>query len=322
MSEIDYHESNDKNENKYEKMIDDTNKDIDKVGRLYKNIMNAYSNIDSVTNYGNINCNPHRELKTSTQYSTSLQEKDDEYRHIIGLYRKDFIDYKMNLAYNDFFNDNKNDIIDSEDFNKIADKSIKIGKNQLDLQDTKHINKHERKRMKERKSQDRNEIITRYKKNERIGKQAWSYTTMTGTTIDNIERQLIGLHQRLSAMKLEMEKDMDTLQSCILQTTEDIDKVQITNNKLKQKINSITNEAAGGEGKLYDAQLIYNQNYLGNCIILIIVCVVLYKSITHYIVNQEDINNTMKESVSNLSDMVVNSASQVINNNEKIDKDV
>ena len=323
MSDIDHTESNDKN--KYEKIIANINIDKDKEDAYTKTLLNAYNNIDQVTKYEDIECNPHKKLTTAAQYSENLNLYDDIYRYILNLYRKDFIDFKMDNAHNDFFNKStiNNDDVDTELVKKLAKTDITTGK--LDLYSSEQGNKKKEKtRMLAKMNEDIEKISNNYNTNYEIGQSGenWSSTIISRVTIDNIEKELIGVQQNLSTMKLNMEKDIHILQSCILKTTEDIDKVQILNNKLKQKINSIRNEAAGGEGKLYDAQLIYNQNYLGNCIILIIVCVVLYKSITHYIVNQEDINNTVKDSVSKLSDMVVNSASQVVNNNEKIDKDV
>lgn len=321
MSDIDHIESNDKN--KYEKIIANTNIDIDKEDANTKTLMNAYSNIDAVTNYERIDCNPHKKLTTAAQYSENLNLYDDIYRYILNLYRKDFIDFKMDNAHNDFFNKStiNNDDVDTELVKKLAKTDITIGK--LDLYSSEQGNKKKEKtRMLAKMNEDIEKISSNYNKNYEIGRgENWSSTIISRVNIDNIEKELIGVQQNLSTMKLNMEKDIHILQSCILKTTEDIDKVQILNNKLKQKINSIRNEAAGGEGKLYDAQLIYNQNYLGTCIIGLIICYLLFKCVNHYIVNQKQINQTVVGSVSKLSDMVVSSAAEVRNNKDKISKD-
>ena len=147
----------------------------------------------------------------------------------------------------------------------------------------------------------------------------WTDTPVTARNIDNLEGVLIGVQNSLSVMKINLESDIEKMQGCILQTTKKIDELQVRNNKLRKKLRAVKNSAAAGEGKVYDSQLIYNQNYLGNCILGAIICYLLYRSVHHYMINQKNINNTVVKSANKLSDMVVNSASLVRDNIDKID---
>jgi hypothetical protein len=271
-------------------------------------LMTAYNNIANVTNYDTSACNNIlKQLKTSSEYDAQLTVLSDVYIEIINQYSEQFIEHKMQMAHSDFFNtasknNNEDEVVDTEMIKNLANE-VTVGGKTIQSMEVPKKN--------DIITRETNKINTNYQNNYRIGRSTgdWSTQAVSTSDIDYLEGALIGVQQDLSTMKVNIETDVDKLESCILQTTQEIDKMQVLNNKLSQRIHSIRNEAAGGEGKLYDAQLIYNQNYLGNSIIWFIICYLLYKSIYHYMANQKEINKTVTSSAAKLSDMITNSAS-------------
>ena len=128
----------------------------------------------------------------------------------------------------------------------------------------------------------------KYAKNEQIAKNEW--LSLLGsdrqgiiTNMESIETRLYDIQNELFTIKHMIETDVNTMQDCILTVSKDIDLLQVENSKLERKINSLQGRKAGAVGQVYDSQLLYNEYYLGNIIISIIVIVLLYKYLALYI---------------------------------------
>ena len=91
------------------------------------------------------------------------------------------------------------------------------------------------------------------------------------------------LQQKLSNTKLKLENDIHILQNCVTSVSEEIDNYKLENDKLRKKVNSLKIASSTGEGRLYDSKLIYNQYYLGNWIIGLIIIYLIYKNIRYFI---------------------------------------
>ena len=133
--------------------------------------------------------------------------------------------------------------------------------------------------------------------------------TKTVFNINVLELQLVEIQQQIGTQKLYLENDIQTLQKCITSVSEQIDKYTLDNEMLKKRLSSIVGSKTIGEGRLYDAQLIYNQYYLGNWIIGLIIIYLIYKNVNYFMKNQESINknlNKMKERSTTFTDTLGN----------------
>ena len=280
-----------------------------------KILTKAYNKINKVTNYQKLKCKEPVEYE-SDYYEEQITEINEAYYDIIDAYQKQFIKYKMSLARSDFFDDSHldslaDDIIDREIVRSDVEENVKYDdvfgqKRNLFSAEATGFTEYE------------SEIIKdNYKKNYNKGEQisigmwdtgngGWSTATTSEDIgmINFLEKQLVHVQQSLSIYKTQIEQDIETLQNCILSVDEDIDKIEVKNNKLRKKISSIKGYNVGGEGKLYDSQLLYNQYYLGNWIVGLILFFVIYKIGMHYVNNQQQINTQIKNTTTKISDAV------------------
>lgn len=283
-----------------------------------KSIMNAYDSINKVTNYQKIKCLDKYLVKPSTYYEDNFSNLDGSFNDIIGKYKNEYVNYKMFLAREDFFNDgspdetnfNVNETIPawktfkkniSTSYTKNVEPSLEGVNKYKDL-----LNKVKNKEISSEDDKMRYTIINNYKQSYNYGYN-WAYSGDNWsqgqsldpkTTIKNIntlELELVGLQQLLSTTKVKMENDIHTLQNCITSVSEEIDNYKLENDKLKKKVNSLKIASSTGEGRLYDSKLIYNQYYLGNWIIGLIIIYLIYKNIRYLMKNQESINKNLND---------------------------
>lgn len=69
-------------------------------------------------------------------------------------------------------------------------------------------------------------------------------------------------------LKNEMETDLDTIDKNIENKNSQINKLDLEIKLLKDKLDSLTNSNDAGEGMLTDTELLHNQKYTGNWILL------------------------------------------------------
>lgn len=285
-------------------------------------IMDAYKKIKSVTNYKKSSCNNLDKIKPSQEYEDNFNNLDGTFNDVVSNYKNEYVRYKMYLAEKDFFNGGQNtmsgytvddnvfspllhkldrDIFDDEmqslpsfgGFN-IWRKAFMKNKDKIE----NSIDSDERTKMKKK-------IIDNYTDSYNIVEKSPSSfgwgdgkpinPSETVVSINELELQLVNLQQQLGTYKLNLENDIHTLQKCITSVSEQIDNYTTENEKLQKRVSSIVGSKTIGEGRLYDAQLIYNQYYLGNWIIGLIVVYLIYKNINYFMKNQETINKNFND---------------------------
>ena len=125
--------------------------------------------------------------------------------------------------------------------------------------------------------------------------------------VNNLEIELVNIQQQLAGLKNNLENDIHSMESCIVEVNEEIDKLELGNKSLRKKITSFRTDKATGEGKLYDSQNLYNQYYLGNWIVGIIILFVVYKTVKYLMKNQQAVNESIskvRETTSTVTDTV------------------
>lgn len=287
-------------------------------------IMNAYDSINKITNYQKIKCLDNRNVKSSTYYENIFSNLDGSFSDIIGDYKNEYINYKMFLAREDFFNEGPPDTTDyTVDVDlqawKTFDKGIASSYVNSDDPSLKGVKKYKDLiNNEEHSEQEKMKTIIQqnYQQSYDYGYK-WAHANdnwspgqpldpkNTITNIQDLEMKLVLLQQKLSNTKVKLENDIHILQNCVTSVSEEIDNYKLENDKLRKKINSIKNSSSTGEGRLYDSKLIYNQYYLGNWIIGLIIIYLIYKNIRYFIKNQESINknlNNIKDKTITFSD--------------------
>ena len=262
-------------------------------------LIRGYNLINKATNYTKVGCKK-KILHSADEYNKMLQNLAVEYLRILGEYVVDYPTYKMDLYEEDFFKgtDTKyftrltervhKDLVDISNsepaFNKMWSKDIadaQFG----NLQNTAYERAYRKMDADQREQRDLQE---KYIKNKQIAKNKWLDMLGSGrkdiiTNMGNIEKRLEDVQHELFTIKHMIETDVETMQDCILTVSKDIDLLQVENSKLERKINSLQGRNEGAVGQVYDSQLLYNEYYLGNIIISIIVIVLLYKYLALYI---------------------------------------
>uniref|UniRef100_A0A6C0BY29 Uncharacterized protein n=1 Tax=viral metagenome TaxID=1070528 RepID=A0A6C0BY29_9ZZZZ len=270
-------------------------------------LIRGYNLINKATNYTKVGCKK-KILHSADEYNNMLQNLADEYLSILEEYTKDYPTYKMDLYEEDFFS-GKGTKYFTELTKKVAKdekeweasptarrweaESINKSFNFTDAQNTELQGIYNRvvMPMMKKMSNDMYELRNlkeKYAKNEQIAKNEW--LSLLGsdrqgiiTNMESIETRLYDIQNELFTIKHMIETDVNTMQDCILTVSKDIDLLQVENSKLERKINSLQGRKAGAVGQVYDSQLLYNEYYLGNIIISIIVIVLLYKYLALYI---------------------------------------
>jgi hypothetical protein len=262
-------------------------------------LIKGYNLINNATNYTKVGCKK-KILHSADEYNNILQNLADEYLSILTEYTSGYPKYNMDLYEQDFFKgtDTKyftrltervhKDLVDISNsepaFNKIWKKDVadaQFG----NLQNTAYERAYRKMDADRREKRD---LKVKYKKNEQIAKNKWMSLLGSDhqgilTNMDSIETRLYDVQHELFTIKHKIETDIESMQDCILTVSKDIDSLQVKNSKLERKINSLQGRKAGAVGQVYDSQLLYNQYYLGNIIISIIVIVLLYKYLALYI---------------------------------------
>lgn len=287
-------------------------------------IMNAYDSINKITNYQKIKCLDNRNVNSSTYYENIFRKQDGSFSDIIGDYKNEYLNYKMFLAREDFFNEGSPDTTDyTVDIAlpawKTFDKSIARSYEEIDDPALKGAQKYKDLINNEKHSEQekmKTLIKQNYQQSYDYGWQ-WAHENdnwssgipadpkNTITNIQELEMKLVLLQQKLSNTKVKLENDIHILQNCVTSVSEEIDNYKLENDKLRKKVNSIKNSRSTGEGRLYDSKLIYNQYYLGNWIIGLIIIYLIYKNILYFMKNQESINknlNNIKDKTMTFSD--------------------
>ena len=80
----------------------------------------------------------------------------------------------------------------------------------------------------------------------------------------------------------------------------------ISLNQIPEDPDSIKGNNAGAAGKVYDSQLLYNQYYLGNCIIGVIMVFLLYKNVNFHKFTKQSIDKEIGKPLSSISDKISN----------------
>lgn len=234
-------------------------------------LANAYAEINKVTNYESIQCDA-KPSHDSLKYTDALNNLDKKYVGTLDQYGDKYVAYNMSLAQKSFLN---------TDYTPDAATRQRVyaeeDKTESDLTLV----------TKQSTEDDTYSLINLYKTSAAKAGKIWNTqnsskkVTYQYTSEDLLEKEsgLIDIQQQLYGTKLDMESDIDKLRDCITQVNVKIDKINEGNLKLKKQISALTGVAAGGEGKLYDAQLQYNQVYLGNWIIGVILIYMLYKTV-------------------------------------------
>lgn len=273
-------------------------------------LIKGYNLINNATNYTKVGCKK-KILHSADEYNNILQNLADEYLSILTEYTRSYPKYNMDLYEQDFFSgeeakyftqltketakDEKEAMRKGgrwgetwwDDFKKDGHSFNFTGAQKEDL--TKK--KSDWRKMLAKAHRDRDELTdlkVKYEKNEQIAKNKWmsllgSDHQGTLANMDSIETRLYDVQHELFTIKHKIETDIESMQDCILTVSKDIDTLQVENSKLERKINSLQGRKAGAVGQVYDSQLLYNQYYLGNIIISIIVIVLLYKYLALYI---------------------------------------
>ena len=282
-----------------------------------ESLMNAYDSINKVTNYQKIECKDRDTVKSATYYENIFKDLDGNFNDIVAKYKDEYVNYKMFLAREDFFYegspDSTNYTVDENlpawktfekdiynSYENSVDPSLQGVKKYKDL-----LNKVKEKEISEDEKM-KNIIKNNYKQSYQYG-YSWAYggdnwspgqsldPRNTITNINTLELNLVGLQQQLSTTRVKLENDIHILQNCITYVSEEIDNYKLKNDKLTKKINSLKSASSTGEGRLYDSQLIYNQYYLGNWIIGLIIIYLIYKNIRYFMKNQEAINKNLSD---------------------------
>ncbi len=262
-------------------------------------LIRGYNLINSATNYTKVGCKK-KILHSADEYNNMLQKLEEEYLRILEEYTNDYPTYKMDLYEEDFFS-GKSTKYFTELTKTVAKDEEKVGAAWgqwregaiHDDQNTELRGIYNRVvvPMMEKLSNDQYELTdlkAKYTKNEQIAKNKW--LSLLGsdrqgiiTNMESIETTLYDIQNKLFTIKHNIETDVNTMQDCILTVSKEIDMLQVENSKLERKINSLKGRKEGAVGQVYDSQLLYNEYYLGNIIISIIVIVLLYKYLALYI---------------------------------------
>lgn len=270
-------------------------------------LIRGYNLINKATNYTKVGCKK-KILHSADEYNNMLQQLEEEYLRILEEYTKDYPTYKMDLYEEDFFSGKGTKYF--TDLTKTVAKdekaagsawgkywgeaeSINNSFNFTDAQNTELQGIYNRvvMPMMEKLSNDQYELrnlTDKYANNEQIAKNKWlsllgSDQEGIKTNMEGIETTLYDIQNELFKIKHMIETDVNTMQDCILTVSKEIDMLQVENSKLERKINSLKGRKEGAVGQVYDSQLLYNEYYLGNIIISIIVIVLLYKYLALYI---------------------------------------
>ncbi len=262
-------------------------------------LIRGYNLINSATNYTKVGCKK-KILHSADEYNNMLQKLEEEYLRILEEYTNDYPTYKMDLYEEDFFS-GKSTKYFTELTKTVAKDEEKVGAAWgqwregaiHDDQNTELRGIYNRVvvPMMEKLSNDQYELTdlkAKYTKNEQIAKNKWlsllgSDQKGIKTNMEGIETTLYDIQNKLFTIKHNIETDVNTMQDCILTVSKEIDMLQVENSKLERKINSLKGRKEGAVGQVYDSQLLYNEYYLGNIIISIIVIVLLYKYLALYI---------------------------------------
>ena len=93
------------------------------------------------------------------------------------------------------------------------------------------------------------------------------------------------IKNKITTIKENIDKDVSVAQYCGTSINKEIDDLQLENKKVQRKINSLKGKNEGAVGRVFDVQLLYNQYYLGNIIISLVIVYVLYKYLKIFITN-------------------------------------
>jgi hypothetical protein len=69
----------------------------------------------------------------------------------------------------------------------------------------------------------------------------------------------------------QLEKDSNDIQAINSRVNKNITKLNNENAKLLRKLNTLENQNSGAEGELYDKEYIYNEIYIENIILLLVI---------------------------------------------------
>ena len=274
-------------------------------------LIRGYNLINSATNYTKVGCKK-KILHSADEYNNILQNLADEYLSILTEYTSRYPTYNMELYEEDLFNGKPTkfftDLVDtvSKDKKKYLDASgvekemksvldaVPGGSAAISKKQKDDLNAYHRKyvigsiRKLRHDKWELQDLNDKYIKNKNIAQTKFS--EMLGAdrngilvNMEDIETRLLDVQHELFTIKHQIETDIESMQDCILTVSKDIDSLQVKNSKLERKINSLQGRKAGAVGQVYDSQLLYNQYYLGNIIISIIVIVLLYKYLALYI---------------------------------------
>ena len=290
-----------------------------------KQLMDAYDSINEITRYQKIGCGEMNDTKNSKYYEDMINDLDENYNEIITQYARQFENYKMSLAKQDFFTEK--DGTDVE-FDKALGLSV-FSKNVTIKNPTNAVGANKPPGVgsvddAKQKLFDRSDDI--YKKSMNYGEQWadqnwYNGNPLSGTTslkeVNNLEVRLENIQQQLSGVKVNLENDIHSLESCINIVNEEIDKIELQNQSLRRKISFLKSDKATGEGKLYDSQKLYNQYNLGNWVVGIIVLFVVYKTIKCVVMKQRIVQEGVKnvqENAANITNKVSTHVNDLKNN--------
>ena len=242
-------------------------------------------------------------MNNTEEYKNEIDNLKVEYEEMLSNYTKDYATHKLELYEKDFFSavptdfyqkeDDKDDEykVDEQDIDNKMKNFAFIGSNLgRDVFTKLQKNMHKLSKSKFSANTENGAIDNLkkvYAKNKRIAQSKWNTLLQEQTPviedIDNIDENMRVIKNRMTTIKENLDKDVSTMQYCGSTTNTKIDELQAENKKLQQRINSLKGKNEGAVGKVFDVQLLYNQYYLGNVIISLVIVYVLYQYLKLYI---------------------------------------
>lgn len=261
------------------------------------------SGYENKNDYTQIECDK-KIMNNSEEYKNEINDLNEEYTKTMSNYIKDYATHKLELYEKDFFSAVPSDFYKKESDD--VDEEYKIDDQQVDKQmknfpfmDSgsgreiftkmqKHM--HTLSKTKFSANTDNGAVDNLknvYNKNKRIAQSVWGTLIQEQTPviedIDNIDEKMRVIKTKIDTIRENIDKDVSSMQYCGSSVNSDIDELQAENKKLQQRINSLKGKNEGAVGKVFDAQLLYNQYYLGNVIISLVIVYVLYQYLKLYI---------------------------------------
>ena len=250
-------------------------------------------------------------VNNSKEYISEINEISEEYKSLIGEYKKDYPTQKLELYKKDFFSGRPSDFYTKTEDEKKEDKETKAEQKAAENKDLKErldmfpflknnpkllkridsgIKKLQNSVFNPNTDEASSEQLKKiYSKNKRIAEAKWDTLIRSNppviSDIDGIDEQIRQVKNKITIVKENIDKDVSVAQYCGTSINKQIDDLQAENKKLQRKINSLKGKSEGAEGRVFDVQLLYNQYYLGNIIISLVIVYVLYKYLKIFITN-------------------------------------